>query len=362
MKKWNDIQIKISVSVIILLIIMTNYYVKNKNNYKYDIYYIKKNLEKIYYSMKDKPINNNDILIKKEKLNLYRFLSKYHQRKITSIDSIFLSQHFRFGNQIILINKIIFYCEIIRCKRIILDKNWNWFIKNKIFYIKYNMTIDLGEISNYNNSNTLIEYSDNFLFYLGYIKPEFRVDVLKDELLKNIPKIIINPNDLYIYIRSGDIFINPNKYYTQPPLCFYETIINNGKFKNIYLIAEDKNNPIIDILLKEYQNIIYYKNQLKLDISYLINAYNIVGAMSTFINVLIRFNDNLKQYWEYNIYSLKSNIIHFHYSCYNFKKKFTVFSMDSSDIYKKIMIPWKNSKIQKDLMLTEKCYKKFNSF
>ena len=343
----------------IILIIFANYFI-NENNYYNDINYIKKNVEKIYNSMKDKPINNNNLLIKKEVSNLYGFLSKYHGRKITSIDSIFLSQKFRFGNQIILINKIIFYCEIIKCKKIILDKNWNWFIKNKIYYKKYNISIDLGEISNYNISNTLIDFSDNFLFYLGYIKPEFRTDIIKDELLKNIPKIVINQYDLYIYIRSGDIFITPNKYYTQPPLCFYETIINNRKFRKIYIIAEDKKNPIIDALLNEYLYIIYNKNSLKLDISYLVNAYNIVGAMSTFINVLIRFNENLKYYWEYNIYTLKSNIIHFHYSCYNFKKRFTVFSMDSTDNYKKTMIPWNNTKIQKDLMLKEKCYKYFN--
>lgn len=210
----------------------------------------------------------------------------------------------------------------------------------------------------------MIDCSDNFLFYLGYIKPELRTEIIKEELLNNIPKIKTNQSDLYIYIRSGDIFVVPNEYYTQPPLCFYEEIINKEKknFSKIYLIAEDKNNPIIEVLLNNYHNIIYNKNSLKLDIAYLINAYNIVGAMSTFINILLRFNDNLEKYWEYNIYTLQSKIIHFHHSCYHIKKKFILFLMEPSDFYKEVMIPWNNSETQKNLMLKEKCHKKFKSF
>ena len=359
MEIWFKNQIKI---IILITINIVDYYLNNNKNNYINIKYIIKNIESIYNSSQNKPINPNNTLIKKEEENIYKFLSKYQQRNITHIDSIFLAQKFRFGNQIILITKIIFYCEIIGCKRIILDKEWNWFIKNRIVDDKYNIIIDVGEINDFINSKTLIDYSDNFFFYLGYIKPELRTDIIKKELLNNIPKIISNRNDLYIYIRSGDIFIKPNKYYTQPPLCFYETILNNYKFNKIYIISEDNKNPIIDVLLNNYHNIIYNTNSLELDIAYLINAYNIVGAMSTFINILLRFNDNLEKYWEYNIYTLKSNIIHFHHSCYNFKKKFTLFLMEPSTLYKKMMIPWKNSEKQKRLMLKEKCHQTFNSF
>ena len=84
--------------------------------------------------------------------------------------------------------------------------------------------------------------------------------------------------------------------------------------------------------------------------------------MSTFINILLRFNDNLEKYWEYNIYTLQSKIIHFHHSCYHIKKKFILFLMEPSDFYKEVMIPWNNSETQKNLMLKEKCHKKFKSF
>ena len=146
------------------------------------------------------------------------------------------------------------------------------------------MIIEVGNIDKIDNSKTLIEFSDNFLYYLGFIKPEFRINILKNEILNNIPKVKTNINDLYIYIRSGDIFNNPNKFYSQPPLCFYVKIINNNKFNNIYIIAEDKNNRIIDELINKFPKIKYNKNILKIDIAYLIYAYNLVGGVSTFIN------------------------------------------------------------------------------
>ena len=64
--------------------------------------------------------------------------------------------------------------------------------------------------------------------------------------MKNLKKISINHNDLYIYIRSGDIFIKPHHKYKQPPLCFYKKVLDNYTFKNIYLIAENKSNPVIN--------------------------------------------------------------------------------------------------------------------
>lgn len=145
--------LKASIIILILVYFLKYHHLQNKIKY-YDIKSIKENIEKIFLNLKDKPASSNDYLIKKEKENLLKFLSKYHRKKIDSVDTIYLFQNFRFGNQIIIINKIIFYCEIISCKKIILDKNYNWFIKNKIFDEKYKMTIEVGSIDKLNNSKT----------------------------------------------------------------------------------------------------------------------------------------------------------------------------------------------------------------
>ena len=257
---------------------------------------IKKN---IFFFLKEKE-NAKSSLLLKEKKELLNMISKSIRKKITTVKTIFLSQKMMFGNQIILINLVIFFCEILGCKKIILDKNWNWFIKNKIIYRKYRMIIDVGEIKDYKANNfTIFDFSSNFFYYSKYIKPDLRMNIIKKEVLKNIPEFKIKSNSLYIYIRSGDIFIKSyNRLYSQPPLCFYQTIINNNiinkTFDDIYIISKDKKNPVINCLLNQYKNIIYKQNDIKTDIGQLIKAYNIVGAVSTFINIIIRLNDNAK--------------------------------------------------------------------
>ena len=88
--------------------------------------------------------------------------------------------------------------------------------------------------------------------------------------------------------------------YYQPPLCFYKKIINNFKFENIYIISEKSNNPIIEKILNKYPKIKYKINSLKYDMTILINAYNIVGAFSTFSKVLILLNNNLQKFFYFN--------------------------------------------------------------
>ena len=71
-----------------------------------------------------------------------------------------------------------------------------------------------------------------------------------------MPNILIDKNDPIIHIRRGNIFKTFHRYYNQPSLCFYNSILNNFTFKNIYLIAVNKENPVINHLLKEFPNII----------------------------------------------------------------------------------------------------------
>ena len=313
-----------------------------------------------FFKLKDKPKDPNDPLIIKERDSFFTFISNTTGHKVTSIDTIFLTQGYKFGNIIIILNKALFYCEIIKCKRIILNQNKTWFIKNKVYYPEYNISIEVGDPDKFDSENTLFDASDNFLFYYEYIKPEFRANIIKNEILNNLPKVQVDFNDLFMYIRSGDIFTIDNNYYAQPPLCFYKNIINNYKnFSKIYIIAQDNINPVINKLIEEYPKIIFNINSLKNDIAYLINAFNIVGGISTFINIILRFNDNLKYYWEYNIDSDIVKIINFHHSLYKPFKNITYLRMEPSKRYINEMSNWKHTKSQINLMITEKCINNF---
>ena len=259
------------------------------------------------------------------------------------------------------LNNAIFTCEIIGCQKILLENGTKFYIKHKIFYQKYNMSIEPFYQKKINPKNTLIFSSAFFFYYRQHYHPENRFYVIKGEILNNLPKVQTDPKDLYIHIRSGDIFENPPKSgYSQPPLCFYRKVIREFIFRKIYIISENENNPVINLLLKEFDYIIYNKNNKDLDISYLVHAYNIVASKSSFLTTLIKFNDNLKFLWEFDLYGLRDRIFHMHHSFFNFSFNYTIYKMDPSERYLKIMFNWYNSLLQKRFMTKEKCKNTFS--
>ena len=306
------------------------------------------------------PKDKNDPIILKEKLNLLEFISKNIGKKITEIKTIFVGFSSNFGNQLIYLNKVIFYCEILGCRKIILNKNYFWFINKRLYDKNHKMIIEKGDINKYNNKGILIDNTINFYYYINYIRPEFRINLLKKEIFRNIPKVIIDKKDLFIYIRSGDIFLeNPHIDYSQPPLCFYQKIVINYKFNNIYIIASDTNNPNINILLKQFPKIIFMKNSLELDISYLSNAFNLVGAQSTFFFSILQLNNNVKFLWEFDFDRHNESRTNFLEQFINYiyipKKNITTYRMKSSLKYKKEMTNWNCSQNQIYLMINDDC-------
>lgn len=339
----------------LLLIFINLYYLlPRKNPKKYIMTKLRqiKNRTNNYYFESDK-----NLLIKLEKNNLLDFFSKGSGENITNVRQIFLGQKIHFGNQMTLLYKVIFYCQILKCKRIILDKNIYWYIRHQIKDKKQKIKIEVGNENEIKEFTSLIDKTDNFFYYSKYLKPNFRVDLLQREILKNIPKVSINNNDLYIYIRSGGIFINPNKIYVQPPLCYYINVIKNFEFRKIYLIAQNEMNPVINKLLGIYSKIIYKKNSLKLDIALLVNAYNIAGGgISTFFYHILLLNNKKKVLFLFKIQQqpfklfTKLNIKSFYKetNCINLL-------MFASKDYIIKMFPWENSRLQRDFMLSYNC-------
>ena len=90
-----------------------------------------------FFELKEKSKDPNALLILKEKESFFNFISNISKHKINSVDTIFLTQNYKFGNIIIILNKVLFYCEIIKCKKIILNKKNAWYIKNKIVDPEY---------------------------------------------------------------------------------------------------------------------------------------------------------------------------------------------------------------------------------
>ena len=295
--------------------------------------------------------------IKNSFMNMF---SKIKNKNISNIETFFITNNVRFGNNIITINNVIFYCEIIGCNKIILNYyhvKRNWLIKNPIYIQKFNITIMLGKNVNCNDEKVFcIQASTWDPFYPIFIKPEIRTEYIKDELLRNLPIVHTKPDDLYIHIRGGDIFKpNPSTAYAQPPLCFYERIINNNKFNDIYIISMDRRNIVLNALLNKYKNIIYKHNSYEYDIALLINAFNIAASISSFLISSIKFNDKLKNFWEYDIYRICEKFLWLHHHLYKFDIKYKIHTMKSSDIYARKMFKWYKSKSQLKLMLEDNC-------
>ena len=61
-------------------------------------------------NLKKYPKNKNHRLILKERYDFFKYFSKCAKRKITRIKSIFISYRYNFGNQLIFLNKVIFFC------------------------------------------------------------------------------------------------------------------------------------------------------------------------------------------------------------------------------------------------------------
>lgn len=173
----------------------------------------------------------------------------------------------------------------------------------------------------------------------------------------------LSKKDLYIHIRSEDIFQRKKiiNEHIEPPLCFYRSILNNFNFQNIIIISSDNSNPIIKKLINYYPKIIFKKNTLPLDISYLINAYNMVSSVSSFFIGSLQLNYNIKFLWDYNSYHMRIKNLAFHYDLYSYpNRNIIIYRMEPSKIYKKVLYLWKNNKKQIKLMLKDKCLNNFS--
>ena len=302
------------IKLIIFIIIIFFYEININFFFKYinfkDKHFL---IEKKYYLykyliLKDRPIYINDSLIDEEKINFLEYLSNETGQKLKKVDIIFYTVKRRFGNALSNLNKLIFYCEIIGCKKIILDKNIYWFLKRKI-KINNRIIISVDNQTKFINNNSSILYlnTNKIYNYFFKIRPEIRINLLKYEIIKN-------------------------------------------------LISKDKNNPLIQKLINYYSNIKYLNNNLIKDISYLVNAFNIVASISSFLTSIIQLNFNLNYLWDYNIYKVVEKLRHFHYDLYKIPdKNFIIYRMEPSINYKKIMYKWRYKRKQKKLMLKEKC-------
>ena len=288
-----------------LILIKENIIIKIYSNKNYDpeivIYKGEKIKKKKLISDYLSQVSENDsIKIKEaELLNKYFYLDEYvddpkiklnittkllekfseiKRKKVNKIGIVFITQNNCFGNSLITVNNAIFYCEAVGCKEVILiDHNLNrqWLFKNPVYIKEINIKVSLGSNADCNDDNIVCLQGGRWdPFYVEIARPEVRIQYLRDELLNNLPNVNTELDELYVHFRGGDAFRenNPPFEYAQPPLCFYEKIFNNNKYKKIYFLSMDRKNIVMDTLIKKYNYIIYNENSYDYDLSLLVHA------------------------------------------------------------------------------------------
>ena len=290
------------------------------------------------------------------KIRFMNFISELKGKPVNKIDTFYMLKNCNFGNCLVTINNLIFYCEIIGCHRIIFFGQYS-LIRRPIYIKELNISIIQYSRVNCEDDTVLcLPFKNWNPFYTGLVKPEVRTQYLKEEIMRNIPQVNIDPKALYINIRGGDIFMRAlHSHYSQPPLCFYEKVIDNNKFQNIYIISNDRRNVVLDALMNKYKNIIFNHIDYKTDVAMLVHAFNVVASVSSFFLSSIKFNDNLENLWEYDICRLSEKYRWLHHHLYKFDIKYKIHTMKPSDIYADQMHIWKNSESQLKLMIEDKC-------
>ena len=127
-------------------------------------------------------------------------------KNLTHISTLF-GEHKKVGNSLIILNNLINVCERIKCQNVITPSGLKMLIKKPILYKMHNITI--FPYSYYNKIKTDIKLLTGTIFYFKFSKKprKNRLNLLRQEIISNIPKFNTNRKELIIKIRSGDIII-----------------------------------------------------------------------------------------------------------------------------------------------------------
>lgn len=105
---------------------------------------------------------------------------------------------------------------------------------------------------------------------------------------------------LVIHIRSGDIFRCPHPLYVQPPYSYYKAIIEARPWKEIILVAEDRVNPTINAMLREYKQIQLQGQSFKDAVRIVLNASTVVAGTGYFVPEILALSRGVKHLFRFS--------------------------------------------------------------
>ena len=167
----------------------------------------------------------------------------------------------------------------------------------------YYLKLKAGELdfSTNEKSSGLVRIKGNFFGVPELIIPSLeRQKILDNTIFNLIPyreDKSIGERTLVIHIRSSDVFsdLKVHPLYIQPPLSYYQKIIEYGNYQDIVIVTEaDRLNPCINELSIRYSARVQ-SNSLEEDINTILSAKHLVIGQGTFGNNLSMMSPNLQK-------------------------------------------------------------------
>ena len=225
-------------------------------------------------------------------------------------------------------------------------RKWKEVSFNRLLYCK-NFFKDIPDFIDFDfpKTNEIIEENIWALKNKENITKDKLIEIIDKYFIQYIDLNIINnynidfDNDLVIHIRSGDILGNL-KLYTQPPYYFYKKIIEDNNYPNIFIISENKGNPIINKLLNNFKNIKFISNSSDIDLKILLKSKNLVTSNSTFSNAAIYTIHNhiyVSKTRMFKIYEKQTNNKIIQYNCDDFYNKIENSNFNNNQIINEML-------------------------
>lgn len=155
--------------------------------------------------------------------------------------------------------------------------------------------------------------------------------------------------DLLIYIRSGDVFSNtsPHPSYGQPPLAFYQKVVQLRPWQTVRVVHEDRSNPVIEALLawlpSHCQRVVPVSGDLEDDLNVLLRTRHLVSGKGTFCRSVSCLSRRLRR-----VYSFDRP-----FNSWGNRKVKAVTLVDSRGDYRTTMLQgnWANTREQRQRMI-----------
>ena len=193
-----------------------------------------------------------------------------------------------------------------------------------------------------------------------FVKPRLPVDVSDvnfDRIGSSLAEAgellnleILSPQVMVIHLRSGDAFNpEPHPRLGQPPLSFYQRVIELEKPNKVILVFENRSNPVIDRLIDhlEDKGLDYslHSESFEADLRLLLAARTLVTARGTLTESLLLLSPHLHTWISFS-----------HEPHVYFRRRPIARRVEISDVdgeYSRILLAgnWQNSPEQRDMML-----------